>query len=122
MVPALRPGTEADSHLLKVLNSLRGLRRRDPNSGGRAFFCTDSSDGSCSESDQGVEAEDKAAESGADEADSIASAIVSTNPRPEDYLTVSFGGFLIYCVFILIAGLSKKVFNNPKLCVSTTSI
>lgn len=54
----------------------------------RAFFCSDSSgDGS----DQVVHIEVKAAESDAEEAEpKSSSAIVSTYPRPEDYLTVGF--------------------------------
>ncbi|KAK4282721.1 hypothetical protein QN277_014065 [Acacia crassicarpa] len=84
-IPALRPAIESAPPLLSVLSSLRRLGFRNTNLGGRVFFCSDSSDGS----DQVVEAQVKAAESRADEADSsAASAIVPTSPRPEDYLTV----------------------------------
>ncbi|XP_027363659.1 lon protease homolog 1, mitochondrial isoform X3 [Abrus precatorius] len=77
VLPLHRPAHDSTSPLLKVLSSLGGLSRR---SGGRFFFCSDSSDGS----DQVVDAEVKAAE----ESQSKASAIVPTYPRPEDYLTV----------------------------------
>ncbi|KAM5561037.1 lon protease [Rosa sericea] len=77
----LRP--EMTSPLLRVLNSLTGRNR--PNMARRAFFCSDSSDGS----DQVVEVEAKAGSEAEAEAEAKASsAIVSTNPRPEDYLTV----------------------------------
>ncbi|KAE8010320.1 hypothetical protein FH972_006700 [Carpinus fangiana] len=88
ILPALRPGpAEWTSPLRRVLSSLGGLTQRSPNSlGPRAFFCSDSSgDGS----DQVVHIEVKAAESDAEEAEpKSSSAIVSTYPRPEDYLTV----------------------------------
>lgn len=91
-VQAIRSTIESTPPLLKVLSSLRRLSLRNPNLGGTVFFCSDSSDGS----DQVVEAQVKAAESSADEADSkAASAIVPTSPRPEDYLTVSFGVFVM---------------------------
>ncbi|KAF5454184.1 hypothetical protein F2P56_023867 [Juglans regia] len=86
-LPALRSGpTEFTSPLLKALSSLRGLTLRSPNLGPRAFFCSDSSgDGS----DQVVHVEGKATDSDAEEVESkSSSAIVPTNPRPEDYLTV----------------------------------
>ncbi|KAG2695776.1 hypothetical protein I3760_07G028700 [Carya illinoinensis] len=86
-LPALRSGpTEFTSPLLKALSSLRGLTRRSPNLGPRAFFCSDSSgDGP----DQVVQVEVKASDSDAEEVESkSSSAIVPTNPRPEDYLTV----------------------------------
>ncbi|KAI4349898.1 hypothetical protein L6164_010441 [Bauhinia variegata] len=85
LLPVSRPGTESTTPLMKVLSSLVGLSWRNVNLGSRVFFCSDSSDGS----DQVVEAEVKAAESGANEAESKgSSAIVPTYPRPEDYLTV----------------------------------
>lgn len=71
--------------------------------GSRAFFCTDSSgDGS----DQVVHIEAKATESDAEEVESkSSSAIVPTNPRPEDYLTVSFVpkfiSFRSFCVCLM---------------------
>ncbi|XP_059438526.1 lon protease homolog 1, mitochondrial [Corylus avellana] len=88
ILPALRPrSAEWTSPLLRVLSCLGGLTQRSLNSvGPRAFFCSDSSgDGS----DQVVHIEVKAAESDAEEAEpKSSSAIVSTYPRPEDYLTV----------------------------------
>ncbi|XP_004495660.1 lon protease homolog 1, mitochondrial [Cicer arietinum] len=78
-VPVLRPVADSASPLLRVLSSL-SLSRSNRYLGGRIFFCSDSSEGS----DHVVEAEVKAAE----ESPSKASAIVSTYPRPEDYLTV----------------------------------
>lgn len=85
----LRPGpSEMASPLLRVLSSLTGRNR--PNMARRAFFCSDASDGS----DQVVEVEAKATGTegeGEGEAEAKASsAIVSTNPRPEDYLTVGY--------------------------------
>lgn len=84
-VPVLRPVADSASPLLRVLSSL-SLSRSNRYLGGRIFFCSDSSEGS----DHVVEAEVKAAE----ESPSKASAIVSTYPRPEDYLTVGFGFYL----------------------------
>ena len=55
--------------------------------GHRAFFCSDSD----SSGDVVVHVEAKAVDSEAEEVDTkSSSAIVSTNPRPEDYLTFSF--------------------------------
>ncbi|CAB4268284.1 unnamed protein product [Prunus armeniaca] len=82
---SLRPGpTELASPVLRVLGSLTGLTRSSPNSACRAFFCSDGSDGS----DQVVEIEFKGAGAEAEAESKSSSAIVSTNPRPEDYLTV----------------------------------
>lgn len=74
--------------MIQALNRLMGLPRRNnpSNLGFRASFCSDSSDGSTPEAV--VEVEVRAAESESEGADSKSSAIVSTNPRPEDYLTV----------------------------------
>ena len=95
-VTVLRPAAESNSPLLRVLSSLGGLGWGNGNSVGRLFFCSGS--GSGDGSDQVVDAEVKAAESGADEAQSKASsAIVSTYPRPEDYLTVSVSDFTRFC-------------------------
>ncbi|XP_048324531.2 lon protease homolog 1, mitochondrial [Ziziphus jujuba] len=74
--------SESTTPLLRVLNSLTGFTRKSPNLGRRAFFCSESSDGS----EQVVEVDVKGSESGAESKSS--SAIVPTNPRPEDYLTV----------------------------------
>ncbi|KAJ7977863.1 Lon protease-like, mitochondrial [Quillaja saponaria] len=85
LLPGLRAATESTQPLLRVLNSLRGLSWKNPNFGGRVFFCSDSSDGS----EKTAEVEVKTAESEVEEAEAKASsAIVSTNPRLEDYLTV----------------------------------
>lgn len=81
----LRPGpTELSSPFLRVLGSLTGLTR--PNSSRRAFFCSDASDGS----DQVVEVEAKKAGTDGEAESKSSSAIVPTNPRPEDYLTVGW--------------------------------
>ncbi|GMY21988.1 lon protease homolog 1, mitochondrial-like [Fagus crenata] len=86
----LRPGSanSASPLLRAALSSLRGLTRRSSRSsdlvGHRAFFCSDSD----SSGDVVVHVEAKAVESEAEEVDTkSSSAIVSTNPRPEDYLT-----------------------------------
>ncbi|KAK2456705.1 lon protease protein 2, peroxisomal [Trifolium repens] len=79
-VPVLRPTAESASPLHRVLNSLSAFSRSNRCLGGRIFFCSDSSDGS----DHVVDAEVKSAE----EIPSKSSAIVSTYPKPEDYLTV----------------------------------
>ncbi|XP_022156355.1 lon protease homolog 1, mitochondrial-like isoform X2 [Momordica charantia] len=85
LAPSLRPATESASPLARVLGSLRGLGGRNSKLCGRAFFCSDASDGS----EQVVEMEAKAEEAGAEDAEAkSSSAIVPTNPRPEDYLTV----------------------------------
>ncbi|GMN44029.1 hypothetical protein TIFTF001_013217 [Ficus carica] len=78
------PGSaDSSAPFLRVfLSSLTGSSRRSPNRSFRAFFCSDAKDGSEPASD----AEAKEAESGSES--KPASAIVSTNPRPEDYLTV----------------------------------
>lgn len=84
---SLHPGpTELASPVLRVLGSLAGLTRPSPNSARRAFFCSDGSDGS----DQVVEIEFKGAGAEAEAESKSSSAIVSTNPRPEDYLTVGW--------------------------------
>lgn len=85
---SLRPGpTGFTSPLLRVLNSLTGFTRRSPNKHYRVFFCSDSSDGSGS--DKVAEAEVEEADSSTkSEGDSKSSAIVTTYPKPEDYLTV----------------------------------
>uniref|UniRef100_A0A2N9J9P4 Lon N-terminal domain-containing protein n=1 Tax=Fagus sylvatica TaxID=28930 RepID=A0A2N9J9P4_FAGSY len=74
--------------LRAALSSLRGLTRRSSRSsdlvGHRAFFCSDSD----SSGDVVVHVEAKAVDSEAEEVETkSSSAIVSTNPRPEDYLT-----------------------------------
>jgi len=93
-VPVLRPASDSASPLLRVLNSLGGLSRSNRYLGGRLFFCSESESGDGA--DHVVDAEAKAAEETPSKAAS--SAIVSTYPRPEDYLTVGFG---IYYVFLL---------------------
>ncbi|KAE8688511.1 Lon protease-like protein [Hibiscus syriacus] len=84
--PTLRINQEANS-VFYALGLLTGLTRRSPrNSLFRACFCSDSSDGSGSK--PAVEVEEKGAESESGSDLKAASAIVSTYPRPEDYLTV----------------------------------
>ncbi|XWS42330.1 hypothetical protein CRYUN_Cryun16bG0005300 [Craigia yunnanensis] len=85
--PSLRVKPDSNS-VFHALGRLTGLNRRSPtNSLFRACFCSDSSDGSGSQ--PVVEVEVKGAESESNGSDSKASsAIVSTSPRPEDYLTV----------------------------------
>ncbi|PON48219.1 Lon protease, bacterial/eukaryotic-type [Parasponia andersonii] len=80
---SIRTGSaESTAPFLRVLSSLSRFSRRNPNLGCRAFFCSDASEGS----EPVADIEVKEAESGAEAKSS--SAIVSTNPRPEDYLTV----------------------------------
>ncbi|KAL4303830.1 hypothetical protein GQ457_10G012720 [Hibiscus cannabinus] len=88
--PTLRIKQEPNS-VFHALGRLTGLTRKShKNSLFRACFCSDSSDGS--EPKPAVEVEEKGAESESESesgSDSKASsAIVSTYPRPEDYLTV----------------------------------
>ncbi|KAJ0248486.1 Lon protease 1 [Hirschfeldia incana] len=88
LTPAIRAGPRSvESPLFKALSQLTGLNQRSTTSlGHRVFFCSDSA----SEAEAAAaEAEAKVAESDAEGADSnSSSAIVSTNPRPEDCLTV----------------------------------
>ncbi|CAL5341078.1 unnamed protein product [Camellia sinensis] len=80
----LRHGTDSNSPLLRVLDSLRGSNRRNPNFCQRLFFCSDSTDGS-----EPVEPETEAKRPEVGEAEAkSSSAIVPTVFRPEDYLTV----------------------------------
>ncbi|KAL7257711.1 hypothetical protein ACSBR1_003930 [Camellia fascicularis] len=82
----LRHGTDSNSPLLRVLDSLRGSNRRNPNFCQRLFFCSDSTDGS---EPVEPESEAKRPEVEGEEAESkSSSAIVPTVFRPEDYLTV----------------------------------
>ncbi|KAL7237661.1 hypothetical protein ACSBR2_003880 [Camellia fascicularis] len=82
----LRHGTDSNSPLLRVLDSLRGSKRRNPNFCQRLFFCSDSTDGS---EPVEPESEAKRPEVEGEEAESkSSSAIVPTVFRPEDYLTV----------------------------------
>ncbi|KAF8392652.1 hypothetical protein HHK36_023001 [Tetracentron sinense] len=75
-------GGELRSPLLRVLGSLRNSNSRNPNLYKRVFFCSESGD----RSEPVVQAEAKLSESG--DGSKSSSAIVPTNPRPEDYLTV----------------------------------
>lgn len=88
---------EGRSQLLRVLRSLRSQRGGSSIFGRKAFFCSDSGDGSEPPSEAKAAEESEAvaavaAEGGvSEEAESKASsAIVSMNPRPEDYMSVSF--------------------------------
>ncbi|KAG2244505.1 hypothetical protein Bca52824_093667 [Brassica carinata] len=87
LTPAIRAGPRSvESPLFKALSQLTGLNRRSNSLGHhRVFFCSDSA----SDAESAAEAEAKVAESDAEGSDSkSSSAIVSTNPRPEDCLTV----------------------------------
>ncbi|CAN7004119.1 unnamed protein product [Brassica oleracea var. botrytis] len=87
--PAIRPGASSvDSPFFKALSHLTGLNRRSTSLGGRrVFFCSDNASDAAAAA--AAEAEAKAAESDSDGADAkSSSAIVPTNPRPEDCLTV----------------------------------
>jgi len=96
--PCLRVTTESQpSSFLNSLSSLTGLTQRNHKSLSfyqRAFFCSGSSSGDGGDGGGFVEVEvrsgasDTEAEVGAADY-SNSSAIVPTNPRPEDYLTVS---------------------------------
>ncbi|XP_038980261.1 lon protease homolog, mitochondrial-like [Phoenix dactylifera] len=85
---ALGHGGEGRSPLLRVLGSLRNPSGGSPVFGRRVFFCSEPGDGS--DPPPAEDASAAAAEGGgAEEAESKASsAIIPTNPRPEDYLTV----------------------------------
>ncbi|RWW07965.1 hypothetical protein BHE74_00040261 [Ensete ventricosum] len=80
---------EGRSPLLRVLGSLTSPRGGSPVFWRKAFFCSERDDGSePAEAKAEEESEATAEGGGAEEADSKASsAIVSMNPRPEDYLS-----------------------------------
>ncbi|CAN8265279.1 unnamed protein product [Cochlearia groenlandica] len=82
LTPATRVGSaQVDSPLFKSLSQLTGLNRRSNSLGHRVFFCSEPTDGAAAEA--------KAAESDSEGSDSkSSSAIVATNPRPEDCFTV----------------------------------
>lgn len=83
--PAMAAAEEVRSPLLRVWGVLRG--GRGSMLGRRARFCSNS--GSDSEAAAAAEAKAEDAVAAEAEADGKASsAIVPTNPRPEDYLTV----------------------------------
>ncbi|XP_048136558.1 lon protease homolog, mitochondrial isoform X2 [Rhodamnia argentea] len=79
-----RVGTESSSAVLRALSSLRGLGGRSANLGQRAFFCSDSAGDDGSEA--AAQADGKASET--DTVEKSVSAIIPTNPRLDDYLTV----------------------------------
>ncbi|KAK5813597.1 hypothetical protein PVK06_029048 [Gossypium arboreum] len=88
--PSLRIKQEPNS-VFYALGRLTGLTQRSPkNSFFRACFCSDSSNGSGSGSGSqpAVEVDEKGAESQSGADSKASSAIVSTYPKPEDYLTV----------------------------------
>ncbi|CAA7017160.1 unnamed protein product [Microthlaspi erraticum] len=89
LTPAIRAGSRSvESPLFKALSQLTGLNRRSTSLGQRVFFCSEPTDGA-PDAEAAAEAEAKAAESDSEGADSkSSSAIVPTNPRPEDCLTV----------------------------------
>jgi len=98
----LRPAHDPASRpLLRVFSSLGG---KNTDIGGRYFFCSESGDGS----DQVVDARVRAAE---EEYQSKASAIVSTYPRPKDYLTVSF---LLSLLLLLVSQLFQFLLKSVK--------
>ncbi|KAA8545246.1 hypothetical protein F0562_020030 [Nyssa sinensis] len=82
---SIRHGIESNSPLLRVLGSLRLSNWRNPSKCGRAFFCSDSTEGSEPMVEAGAEV--KRVE-GEDADSKSSSAIVPTAFRPEDYLTV----------------------------------
>ncbi|CAI0459653.1 unnamed protein product [Linum tenue] len=94
--PSSGGASGSSSPLLRALNSIaelsRGSSSRHPNFFRRAFFCSDSSSSGGDGTGRGVlvEVALKGDDSDADAGDSSnsSSAIVPTNPRPEDYLTV----------------------------------
>lgn len=89
LTPAIRAGSRSvESPLFKALSQLTGLNRRSTSLGQRAFFCSEPTDGA-SDAEAAAEAEAKAAESDSEADSKSSSAIVPTNPRPEDCLTVS---------------------------------
>ncbi|EOA19716.1 hypothetical protein CARUB_v10003733mg [Capsella rubella] len=85
LTPAIRVGSSSvESPLFKALSQLTGWNRRSASLGQRVFFCSEPTDGEAA-----AEAEAKAVESDSEGSDSkSSSAIVPTNPRPEDCLTV----------------------------------
>ncbi|CAH2044504.1 unnamed protein product [Thlaspi arvense] len=89
LTPAIRVGSRSvESPLFKALSQLTGLNRRSTSLGHRVFFCSEPTDGA-SDSEAAAEVEAKAAGSDSEGSDSkSSSAIVPTNPRPEDCLTV----------------------------------
>lgn len=100
----LRHGTETKSPLLRVLSSLRNSNRVNPNLYQRAFFCSDSSDGS----DTVVEI--KRAEEGEEVDSKSSSAIVPTVFRPEDYLTVSL--IYPYSLSLYLSEIVQLLYNK----------
>uniref|UniRef100_A0A7N0TFC2 Lon N-terminal domain-containing protein n=1 Tax=Kalanchoe fedtschenkoi TaxID=63787 RepID=A0A7N0TFC2_KALFE len=82
--PSLR--SDSTSPVLRMLGSVLKRRRCPCVDGGlsRVFFCSDASDGSGT----AAEAEVKVVEADAGETESNSAAIVPTNPKPEDFLTV----------------------------------
>ncbi|XP_058076197.1 lon protease homolog 1, mitochondrial-like [Magnolia sinica] len=87
--PNFRHGGEGKAQLLRVLGSLRSLSGRNHGLCKRVFFCSESGDGSDPvDAKPAPEAEATAAENAEEVNSKASSAIVPTNPRPEDYLTV----------------------------------
>uniref|UniRef100_A0A7N0USP7 Lon protease homolog n=1 Tax=Kalanchoe fedtschenkoi TaxID=63787 RepID=A0A7N0USP7_KALFE len=82
--PSLR--SDSTSPVLRMLGSVLKRRRCPSVDGGisRVFFCSDASDGSGT----AAEAEVKVVEADAGGTESNSAAIVPTNPKPEDFLTV----------------------------------
>ncbi|XP_070048344.1 lon protease homolog 1, mitochondrial-like [Nicotiana tomentosiformis] len=84
--PQVRRGTDSNTPLLRVLGSLRSSNRRVPYLS-RRFFCSDSTDGSESNSEAAA-SEAKPAEEGGDADSKASAAMVPTVFKPEDCLTV----------------------------------
>lgn len=79
--------------LHRLFDSLKSANDRSPARFGKAWFCSDSGDGADKVIEVKAAEEAEAAEGGAgtEEGDSkSSSAIVLSNPRPEDHLIVSF--------------------------------
>lgn len=101
-IPAGFSGHEGgrNTPLFRILGSLRSSNGGNSVLCKRVFFCSESGDGSdpVEDAKPAVEVE-SAANENAEEVDSKASsAIVPTNPRPEDYLKVRVLAFWGFCV------------------------
>lgn len=109
LTPAIRPGprSSVDSPLFKALSQLTGLNRRSSSLGHRVFFCSDSASEAEAAAAEVAEAEAEVADS------KSSSAIVSTNPKPEDCLTVSS---------ICTQRLSFFLFLFPGKCVKVVTL
>lgn len=114
-VTALRNKPSSSSPFLDALSQITGLTsRRSRTVTYRRFFCSDSS-GDGGEDGSLVEVELKHAKTDSEESDSkSSSAIVSTNPRPEDYLTVGWIKFLFSFVIVWLVGENETEIKKSK--------